>query len=209
MKKVILLTGVFLLLGAAVCMGGTRTGKLRLGSDQSYYADEFSPGSNGSISITMGLRRNTFLNGVFFMNTQDGVIAPGLGWTVSYSYYLLSHLELEGAMFHSSYQLNTNYVSSDKAMHQGFEFFGNLYVLPPLGEWTRIVCPYVGAGYQTSSIQASETKYSTATGGFIAKGGLRIYLYDRFNLRAEYKQSLPVSSSKLFRSIEIGISLTM
>ena len=209
MHKAFLLTGLFLLLGTVYCLGENRTGKLRLGSDQSDYVEVYSPRSNGSSSITMGLRRNTFLNGVFFSNKQDGILTPGLGWTISYSYYVLSNLEIEAEMFYSSYHLNTNYIQSSKAMHQGLEFFGNLYVLPPLGEWTRIVCPYVGAGYQTSSIQATETKYSTGTGGFIAKGGIRFYLFGGFNARVESKQSLPVSSSKLFRSIEIGISLSM
>lgn len=208
MKKALLFF-LSLLIVSICCQGGNPTRQFRLGEDKSFYDGAYSPASNGRTTITMGLRRDSFLNGTFFSGIQDGTIKPGLGWTVSYSYYVMSHLEIEGAMFYSSYHMNTSKIASEKAMHQGLEFFGNLYVLPPLGEWTRIFCPYVGAGYSSSSIQAEEMKVSTATGGFVAKGGVRLYLSNGLNVRAEYKQSLPVSSIKLFRGIEIGISLTM
>lgn len=209
MEKYVLCICLSVLLGTTYCWGGNGPGKLRLSENKTGYTEDFSPKWNGSTSMTMAWRRNSFLNGEFFSNTQDGTVTPSLGWTISYSYYVLSHVEIEATYFRNYYHLNTSAVASERAFHQGFEFFGNLYVLPPLGAWTRVVCPYVGAGYQTSSLQALETEYSTGTGGFIAKGGVRFYISNGLNLRAEYKQTLPVSSSKLFRSVEIGVSMSL
>jgi hypothetical protein len=156
------------------------------------------------------LRREGFLNSNFYANKASGIIKPATSSAfISYSIFPLNNIELEGEYYTAYYDFNAPDISSKKVSHKGLEIFANVYVLPPLGEWTSIVCPFVGIGYQTSSLKAVQQDYSSATGGLIAKGGIRLYVLSRYVLRVEYKQTLPVGSEKLFRSLEFGFGLTM
>ena len=214
MKKLLIFTFLFLVCGSFLCPGQNAvTGnarKLKLASDISDYNDDYSPRSNGVFNFTFGLRREAFLNSNYFSYKEAGVISPDLySVFLSYSVFVLNNIELEGEGFSSNYGFKAPDISAKTVTHSGLEVFANIFVLPPFGEWTSIVCPYVGVGYQFSHLKAVKQDYVTMTNGLMAKGGIRFYLMQRFVLKAEYKQSLPPGSEKLFRTFEVGVGITM
>lgn len=214
MKKSFLLTVLLLLFGSVFCFGQGKVSisspKLKLWDDPGDNRYFYSPRSHGSKNFTLSYRRENYLNSNYFANKQAGIIVPtNRSLSVSLSYFLLNNVEVEGAYFGSVYDFNASDIDATQVSHNGLEFFANLYVLPPLGEWTSVFCPYVGAGYQTSSLAGGKSSYSTSINSPIAKGGFKLYFMRAFLLKVEYKQTLPVDSEKLFRVVEVGLGMAL
>ena len=203
-----------MLFGSVFCFGQGKVSisspKLKLWDDPGDNRYFYSPRSHGSKNFTLSYRRENYLNSNYFANKQAGIIVPtNRSLSVSLSYFLLNNVEVEGAYFGSVYDFNASDIDATQVSHNGLEFFANLYVLPPLGEWTSVFCPYVGAGYQTSSLAGGKSSYSTSINSPIAKGGFKLYFMRAFLLKVEYKQTLPVDSEKLFRVVEVGLGMAL
>ncbi len=206
MKKHILLIGLILVLCPVLCRGGSGPGQLKLWGDVS---DNYDDPDRGITSATLGAFWGSFLNGNYFANKADGSIVPHVGFSASGSVVLLKRVELELSYFNQKYDLTTVDAPDTKATHSGVAGGVNLFVLPPLGKVSNILCPYIGAGYQGSGLSAQKGDYNTVTSGFFAKAGLRVYVLRGLNIRAEYMQTLPTSSNKLFRTISVGVGVIM
>lgn len=206
MRRLLMLIGILLSLCPVLCRGGDGPGKLKLWDDIS---DNAGDPYHGNTSVVIGALWGSFLNGNYFANKADGSINPHLGLSISGSLVLLKRLELELSYFSQRYDLTAPDAPADKAGHSGVAGSINVFVLPPLGKISNILCPYIGAGYQGSDISANSSEYKTVTSGFFAKAGIRIYIMRGFNLRAEYMQTLPTSSNSLFRTISVGVGFTI
>lgn len=156
-------------------------------------------------------RKESFINDVFYDYSQDKTINGGWGIELSYSLALFSPLSLELTGFLSKYDVKG--ISEDKdtdksvIIHDGLEFFADVFVLPYVGKISNYVAPYIGIGYQTSSLFLYKEDTSAGTGSALLKLGTQIRLGENIVFRTEYKQSLPISSNKLFSAWDLGISV--
>lgn len=166
-----------------------------------------------SLIISGGKRVSHFLNSTYYLGKESGTIKPGSGFSVGFSTMLRAPLELEARCFKTDFKLNQNTEIADSSLrHLGLEVSLNAYVLPWLGSISSYFFPYLGVGYQTSSIGGGKIEesfnlmYSKGVGSPFWKAGSRIML-GGFTLFGEYKQT--VFGKHAFRAIDFGIGINV
>jgi len=158
----------------------------------------------GRSALYASARFEKFLNNNYYQYAQEGYIERGTGFEISYSYIVLRPLALEVTGFYTSFDVSSLTDSGvNSVTHAGFEIYADAFVLPYIGKISNYVAPYVGIGYQTSSLKWGDN-IAAGTGSAIFKAGTRIRIPFGIFFLFEYKQTLPKSSNKLFRTINIG-----
>ncbi|MBO4340516.1 MAG: hypothetical protein J5835_03690 [Bacteroidales bacterium] len=159
-----------------------------------------------SRSIVGNYHGEAFLNGNYAGRIDSGQInrTPGLGAGLQFVVFYPFALDVSG--FFNPYTFSSSSYFDQGVSHYGVELFADCYVLPYLGKVSQFVAPYIGAGYQFSSLSDGKDVFAY-TSGFAAKAGIRLYLFRPLFLQAEYKQTLPVTSAKLFRVISLGVGM--
>jgi len=216
MKKVFL---VLLVLSTGLICYGRGPARLKLASRNTYSVFEAPEDLNFS-SFTLAWRSEAFLNGNYYGSIERKELVPSFGVEAGYTYHVIGPLEMEVAAFYSRY--STHYdaeMDAGSTRHLGIEAAMHFFVLPYIGAISHYVFPYVGAGYQTSALMNSNSSIpeadrytmSVGTGGFFLEGGLKLFAFHgddtNFFLFGSYKQTIPVSSDKLFRSMQVGLGL--
>ena len=160
----------------------------------------------GRNSFCISARHESFLNDVFYQYSEQKDIKTQIGVEISYSTILFSPIALEVTGFYSSFNIEplTKKGESSYVTHMGVECFVNAFFLPYVGKISNYLAPYAGIGYQTSSLKWGDDT-SAGTGSAMIKFGTNIRMSRSLLLHAEYKQSLPKSSNKLFRALALGI----
>jgi hypothetical protein len=165
----------------------------------------------GVVSLHTRYRSVQFINPTFVRAMQDETLSTigGVEFGIA---RMLYPVEIEFSGFYSFFTVENSPGALDgqSLQHRGLEFMANYFVLPYIGGISRWLCPYLGAGYQTSQIAVSsdESEISIGTGGWLLKGGLRIYLSQKFFITGEYKQTIPTDSEKLFSTWTAGLGFT-
>lgn len=179
---------------------------LTLSSSSGYTRPDAGLKCFGSNAVFFSVRKENFLNNVYHQYTKEEAIKGSWGLELSYSVVVCSPFALEITGFYSSFNvegLNEN-KDKDVVQHLGAEFFADAFLLPYVGKISNYIAPYAGIGYQTSSLSWGEDT-SAGAGSAMFKLGTQIRLGRGFMIRAEYKQSLPKSSNKLFSAWDFGI----
>ncbi len=161
----------------------------------------------GRSHVALGMRFDRFLTDRFYQYNKTGVLNPKIGFEGSFSVVFVRPLELEVTGFTNAYSSPLPEMSNVKIKHQGMEFFLNAYVLPYVGKVSDYLAPYVGIGYQTSSLKWGKD-ISAKTSSAIVKMGLRVPLVKGIFLQGEYRQTIPRKSDKIFRVINAGLGFS-
>lgn len=216
MKKMFL-AFMLLSLSGPFCLARGGTTKLRLADSESHGTFEAVSDLPHS-SLTLSWRKESFPNANYFGSTLRKELVPSFGVDAGYALRFYGPLELAFTGFYTRY--TTHYdagMDAGVTSHAGLEASLRYYVLPYLGAVSRFLFPYIGAGYQTSRLgnanmnvpEEERFPMSVGTGGFILEGGLKVVFLrgddSNFFLFASYKQTLPVSSETLFRSMHVGV----
>ena len=144
----------------------------------------------------------SFFNSIYYNNvngTPASIQNKGGGEIV----YFLQHtpvlFDLEG--YYSTFDVTSNAFYPDVAKKSPIWYGLGIYasyapLLPDWGTVSRILTPYIGLGYQTSSLSVDNTNSelvgSKGTSSPMWKGGLRINA-GKYFIKGEYKQSLLLS----------------
>jgi hypothetical protein len=175
---------------------------------------------NCHFSFTGGYQRTGFFNTQYYNNVENGTIKDKGGYWITFSIYTAPVL-FDVSYFHSYYGVESNnyypkYSEKSTYLHGVSAFVSYAPLLPDFGKFSEIVQPYIGIGYQNSSLKVSvpkNDKESTAiasqgTSGMMWKGGVKLQ-FGKFCIRGEYQQSLSVTEPSTFNLIQIGIGYGM
>ena len=207
---------VFLFL-STFCLAKGEDAKLKLAKWSS--AGTFSAIEDLPRSCIFGSwRSESFLNQNYHGALLRDQLVPRMGLDIGYSIRVYGPLEIALCGFYSWYETNyDDYLDEGMIAHKGMDVSLRYYVLPYIGTVSDYVFPYIGAGYQTSRLanlddqvgKKPEVVHAVGTGGFFIEAGMRVFFYNTgdmgFFLFGAYKQTLPVSSDKLFRSFHLGV----
>lgn len=182
---------------------------LKLTHNKSYeYYNDVMPDNYELFSVTFSFSGPHFLNSNY--HSRD---LPFFGVDANCSYFLHYPFELDcGFFYHIINDIDEVLPGEDNYSFRGLYGGLNLYVLPRLGKITEHFQPYIGAGYQTSginSVDADGNRYAAGTGNPYIQGGFKFYFEEGYYASFRYRQTLPNSSIRQFRSITVGIGLTL
>lgn len=182
----------------------------------------------GKSSFSIGYKHLKFLDIDYLMRVEEKMVkySYGVNTNVSVNYYPIM---IDVSAFYSKYTVGDLYLHSfidypDKRIyHYGLSGYLSIFPLPRLGGLTRYIMPYIGIGYETSSLcilkkpfgeskssdNSTNVLASTPTSGLKWKVGSKIYLGERFALYGEYYN--PINSDKEIanRGWIVGVSLKM
>lgn len=207
MKKLLILLALLCSFATANAKGRDRHGLRLVNPDGEYEPQE----SNFETSFQFSYRNAKFLNGNYVSNLQNHNLKQGFGFDASGALCFWGHLELEVDGFVHSFSRG----ELDGVRQAGIGVYANYFVLPTGRKFCRIFRPYLGLGYQGSTIDVRPSNRDdydqipkAGTSGLMMKAGSRFYIGKTFFLRMEYKQMIPTSSRKLFRTLEVGVGVT-
>ena len=177
----------------------------------------FSAANKGStMGIGIGYQKPSFFNTLYYDNSQGtGNIIQNKGGVEITYFVQVCPVLLDFGVFSSSFNVNSGVFypeySKKSTLLQGLDIYLSYApLLPDYGKISEILTPYIGAGYQTSSIVVEDdskkdnnTIASLGTSSPMWKGGLRINL-GGFYIKGEYKQSLFLNKPTAFSVIAIS-----
>ncbi|MDR2361127.1 MAG: hypothetical protein LBD91_00140 [Prevotellaceae bacterium] len=183
--------------------------KLNIGKDERVSSATLFK-EKGTLSLLTRFRSVRFVNPTFVYAMENEIMSAsgGIEFGIARMFY---PIEIEVSGFYSFFTVDNSpgLLADQSLQHRGIEFMVNYFVLPYIGGISKWLCPYLGAGYQTSQIAvSSESDISVGTGGWLLKGGVRIYLSKKFFLTGEYKQTVPTDSERLFSMWTAGLGFT-
>ena len=156
-----------------------------------------------------------FFNPIYFQNINKGVIKNngGFGFTFEQRIWLF-RLDIGGFYHFLKSDESTSQKESNYRVN-GLNIFASYLPMPDWGKISRIIVPSIGVGYQTASLQQTETGSDDKTeilsslgiGGPVWKAGLQINLGPAFFINGEYKQSLLLNTEKAINSFSIGLGV--
>jgi len=203
MRKIRFLLTIFFLSGGISLFSQTET-ELKVDKSSSRTAKEFfSKIQKRTLNgFGIGWRQASFYNNLFYQNVKNGDIKKKGGFEVSY-FLNITPVMFDVTYFQSGFNVNAPMYypdQTDKVTRlQGIEaYLSYAPLLPDLGKFSEIVTPYIGIGYQTSSLRVSKSDKSYSDESLIGskgtsspvwKGGIRLNLKNFF-IKGEYKQSL-------------------
>ena len=160
----------------------------------------------GRNAVFFSARKEKFLNDTFHYYSQEGGIKGGWGAEISYSFVVWGPFALEATGVYAAYNVENLHAGVDESRvdRWGFECFADVFPLPYIGKISNYIAPYAGIGYQYTGLNWGKDIMAN-TGSAMFKVGTQIRLGRRFSLRAEYKQTFPKSSNKLFSAWDFGI----
>ena len=169
-------------------------------------------------TLTIGVQQANFFNTLYYNNKEIGIIKNEGGLNFIYS------LQISPVMFDVSTFL-CNFGVNSSNYYQGSEdvstylFGGSVYalyspLLPNLGNFSKIVRPYLGLGYQNASLKAdanNEMLGSHGVSGAMWKGGVKLLFGKKAKLCiiAEYQQSVSLNKPTALNMWHIGIGIGM
>jgi hypothetical protein len=163
--------------------------------------------------LGIAYQKASFFNPMFYDNVDNASIKNNGGFEVSF-FLNLSPVMIDASYFNSAFEVGSQeyalaYMTS-KAELQGCDVY--LSYAPLLPDWgivSEILMPFVGVGYQSSSLRArtkeeeAKTTGSYGTSSPMWKGGLKLNL-GSFFIKGEYKQSLTLSKPQALSMFSIG-----
>lgn len=225
MKKylLLLLTAIFYFGAAISAQNADPEFKLdkKLPRDtREFFGDE---SENGKKTLyRFAYRKMNMLNPTFGSNVKDKTIKYGWGADLGIGYIAYPFM-VDGGFVFSSFIVDDdvlNYYSiyPDKStFHYGLYASASFFPMPDFGVVTQILQPYIGIGYQTSSLHVyehtsssdskkSESRASYNLGGANWKVGMLINI-GSIGFVGEYRQSLVTNSPKSFSDWILGIAV--
>ncbi len=180
----------------------------------------------GKLSFSIGYKHLEFLDIYYLMRVEEKMVkySYGVNTNISVNYYPIM---IDVSAFYSKYTVDNLYFHSfidypDKRIyHYGLSGYLNIFPLPRLGGLTHYIMPYIGIGYETSSLcilkkpfgksKSSEgsTLASTPTSGLKWKIGTKIYLGGRFSLYGEYYNPINSDKETANKGWIVGVSLNI
>ena len=166
--------------------------------------------SMNGINISAGVITSNFLNENFSNKINKKIIQRKIGYNVDINLTKFP-LNLNLTYFLSNYKLNEYagiYNKNVPIRHEGFEVGGIVYLF----HFTKKILPFVGIGYQDSSIGVGNSIWdksepignneptSSITSSAIYKIGIQSMLNSGFGIRGEYKQTFNLNESGLNKS---------
>lgn len=148
-----------------------------------------------------------FLTDRYYQFSNAGLLENNVGFEASYAVSLFAPLEVEATCFFCKYDNPLYETMNGDIQHLGLELYLNAYVLPYIGKISDCLAPYLGIGYQSSSL-TWDNNISANTSSAIVKLGLRL-VFSRIYFQGEYRQTLPPGSYKLFRVINFGLGFNI
>lgn len=125
----------------------------------------------------------------------------GLGLNIEFALFAPFYLQIDGFASMLTVKETTNGVDPGDFWRLGGEAYLNWHVLPYLGSISNWLVPYIGAGYQLSSIKIQDTRYNTSAP--MLQACLRLNL-SAYYFEVAYRQSLPLPAFKPQRIILFG-----
>jgi len=167
----------------------------------------------------IGFQKASFFNTLYYNSAtgKDNMIENKGGFDVTFFYHACPVL-FDFGFFSSSFKVNSGSYYPDipkkTTLLQGLDvYISYAPLLPDYGKISEIITPYIGIGYQTSSLvvrdsdkDKDKTVASLGTSSPMWKGGLKINL-KKFFIRCEYKQSLSLSKSTSFNAFSISAGI--
>jgi hypothetical protein len=173
-------------------------------------------------AFVMGLRLDyqypAFYNSLYYENLKANNIefSGGLDFVWSMN---IAPVMLDIGYFTSTFSVeDPNFYKGSKDKEttlRGMDFYASYLFLPDYGRISRIFMPYIGIGYQTSSLavkipgEKSTTLGSYGTGSMMWKTGVTINLGKLLYINAEYRQGLTASHPESFNVLSAGIGVRM
>lgn len=168
--------------------------------------------STGGIGI--GFQKVSFFNALYFSNAQGkgSAIENKGGFEAAYFYHYYPVM-VDIGYFRSAFNVNSGSYYPDykekSTFLQGLDFYLSYApLLPDYGRISEILIPFVGIGYQTSSLNVKDTKEdekiaSAGVSSPMWKFGVK-FGFGGYFIKGEYKQSLSISKSTAFNAIGIS-----
>ena len=162
----------------------------------------------------IGYQQVSFFNSVYYNNViGKNALIKNKGGVEAVYFIQLSPVLADLELYYSSFDVNSFAFYSDFAKKTTRWLGLGVYVsyaplLPDWGKVSEILTPYIGLGYQTSSLRVdvdnkeSSRIASKGTSSPMWKGGLRINLKNFF-IKGEYKQSLLLSNPTALNEFSI------
>ena len=159
-------------------------------------------------SLTYGYHQTNFLNPTYALNTKNGTISRKYGGVLKFQWILYPFL-IDIDWFSSRYRVKNVYSISDTTniRHHGFSMFLST-TFPPIIR-SSIFIPYLGIGYQFSSIGTANeiirlngnskgvTKTNFNTSSPMWKLGFSLKIYG-LTLGIEHRQTLTLNSNESY-----------
>jgi hypothetical protein len=173
--------------------------------------------------FSFGYQQASFFSSSYFNNVNNDVITPKWGIEVDYLINI-TPVMIDVAYFYSVFDVNSFIYYSDygdkTTSLQGCEFFASYTpLLPDFGKISQIIVPFIGIGYQTSSLrvkssdgkskdESSATIASLGTGSPMWKTGVMLNFGGLF-IKGEYKQSLDISQPEALSRWAVSLGFKM
>ena len=152
-----------------------------------------------------------FFNPTYFQNIEDEVLENkgGVNVTIERRVWLF-RFDIGG--FYNWYTAKDN---NGNYQVRGLDAFVSFLPMPDWGKISKVVVPSIGLGYQTASLEQTETDSNDKTeaiaslglGGPLWKAGLQINLGSSFFINGDYKQSLFLNKNKATNTLAIGVGI--
>lgn len=171
-------------------------------------------------TLAYGYHQTTFLNEVFGMNISNNVISRKYGGVLMARmklYPIIIDVDWFSSRFRISDAVSWPYSDTTNVRHRGMGFFISSALFPLMH--SKIFVPYVGIGYQTSSlgvgvdiIEMNDSNKSIEPSSIITscpqwKAGFLVNMSRMYNLTIEYRQSFPLNREMAFNEISIILGL--
>ncbi len=169
------------------------------------------------IFLKISYRKMNFFNPTYSNYVKDNVISYEWGGDFGIVYPFYPFMIDIGAMF-SKFEISENAPSAyypdyseKKTVFYGMYASFSIFPLPDMQGFTKVFQPYLGIGYQTSSLQVVNTEESEekafayyGLGGANWKIGLFINIYN-FAINGEYRQGFSMDKPENFSEWTTGI----
>ena len=161
------------------------------------------PQNSRSISVGLYYMFDSFQTGTFHNSVSSGLIKANGGLGADVEFGILGQFGIEAGGFACMYNLtqDSEGLTAGDYWRYGLEAYLNWHVLPYLGAISNWLDPYIGAGYQTSSIKAQGT--SSNTSAPMLQAAIRLNL-GAYYFNVVYRQAMPIAAFTPQMAVLIG-----
>ena len=162
-----------------------------------------SPQNSHSANLGFYYMFDSYQTRTFHDSVSSGMLKANGGLGADVEFRILGQFGIEAGGFACMYSLTQDYegLTAGDYWRLGLEAYLNWHVLPYLGAISNWLDPYIGAGYQTSSIKAQGKTSDTSAPMLQAAIRLNLGAY-YFNV--VYRQAMPIAPFTPQMAILIG-----
>ena len=146
---------------------------------------------NPFLQFGINYRIPSFLNQEFQGAMAEGIATRGTSFEGFVDLRLIKRFHVEVSAFYDKFSKTEIDGTNSVVRQKGYGAMLNWYVLPSVGKVSKIISPYVGAGYQRSDVNMGD---GFNTSSPMWQAGLKIHFSSLF-INGAFKQSIPVKSN--------------